>query len=146
MYSLILTLVYAGLTFAQTTSNPPYDKAPWPQGDSIMVPEISPHASISGKVDVLLLVGDDGSTAQWKITVIPPQIGFEEAVEEVIRQWRFHPAELNGEPVPAWINLQFRFSVTKDPTKICTNGRRFIPVGKQDTPLSVYSIPIITPS
>lgn len=67
------------------------------------------HAGIKGTVTVALTVGEDGIPRDLHV-VRSLGFGLDEKAIEAVKQWRFQPARVNGQPtpVPATIEVNFR--------------------------------------
>jgi TonB family protein len=82
-----------------------------------VLPEKARQARVSGMVILQVLVNEDGEVADVKVLRGHPLL--DDAAVEAVRQWRYSPTFLNGEPVPviAAVNAIFntgRLSVTLD--------------------------------
>lgn len=78
-----------------------------------VAPEYPPaafEARIEGVVTVAALVLKDGSV-QFVETVesTHPNLGFEQAVADAVQQWRFEPAQKDGQTVDAFSVVTFQF-------------------------------------
>ncbi len=74
-------------------------------------PPAAEEARFEGTVYLELIVKADGSVDDVRvIECTHPKLGFEEASIEAVKQWRFEPAILDGEPVDYTMqfNLHFR--------------------------------------
>ena len=70
-------------------------------------PEAARRAGIQGTVIVELKIGADGSVANARILRGIPQL--DEAALECVRQWRYEPTLLNGQPAPVTITAIVSF-------------------------------------
>jgi TonB family protein len=62
-------------------------------------PELARQAELEGVVIVEISVNADGTVASSRVVQGIP--GLNEAALECLRDWRFRPAELQGEPIPS---------------------------------------------
>ena len=66
-------------------------------------------AGVEGDVTVELLINADGFVENaWVLAVLGPH-SFEESALEAVRQFRFKPPVMDGEPQPMWIRFQIKF-------------------------------------
>ena len=65
-------------------------------------------AKFQGTVVLWLVVAPDGKTQQIKVQR-SLGMGLDEKAIEAVRQWRFEPSKLNGQPVPVQINVEVNF-------------------------------------
>ena len=70
-------------------------------------PDLARQAGIEGRVTLQVLVDREGKVAE--IIRLTPESMFDEKAEKAIRQWRFRPAILHGEPVAYWFVVPVRF-------------------------------------
>jgi TonB family protein len=78
-----------------------------------LYPPAAEAARFEGRVYLELMVKADGSVGDVRvIECTHPRIGFEEASIKAVKQWRFEPANLDGELVDYAVqfNLNFRSS------------------------------------
>ena len=69
-------------------------------------PKMAERLNQSGTVEAEVLVGPDGAVEDVRIvSVSPPNMGFEDATEDALRQWRFKPATKDGIKVRTWIRV-----------------------------------------
>jgi TonB family protein len=69
-------------------------------------PKMAQRLNQEGSVEAEVLVGPDGAVEDVRIvSVSPPNMGFEKATEDALRQWRFKPATKNGIKVRTWIRV-----------------------------------------
>jgi TonB family protein len=72
-------------------------------------PDQARERGIDGTVWVRALVGTNGAVQDtW---VAWSQAYLNEAAVAAVRQWRFKPARLNGEPVAVWVMIPVKFSL-----------------------------------
>ncbi len=70
-------------------------------------PPIARRANLGGEVVAQLLVGIDGRVEEIRIVEVTQSgLGFEQATEEAVRQWRYRPATKNGVKVRTWIRIK----------------------------------------
>lgn len=72
-------------------------------------PKQAESAGISGLVRCVLTVGEDGKVADIQFLEVPGNYGFEDAVREAVREWRYQPAMNAGIPVRQRIEQPFNF-------------------------------------
>lgn len=66
---------------------------------------------IEGWVRVKLLISTTGEVEQVEILDAQPHDVFESTVERGVRQWRFSPGTVHGEPVRSWVVTTIRFEL-----------------------------------
>jgi TonB family protein len=75
-------------------------------------PELARVARVDGSVTVISTISTDGTVGDLKVLyTIRPNLGFEEAAIDAVKQWRFRPATLNGEPVEIDYRIVMDFSL-----------------------------------
>jgi len=75
-------------------------------------PELARKAGIQGKVFLQAIVNDDGSVQNVSVlSCTAPDLGFEDAAIEAVRQWRYKPGEQNGRPVDVFFNVAVDFTI-----------------------------------
>ena len=62
---------------------------------------------LEGVVEVEVIIDRDGQVAQARIT--GPVEGLNEAALDAVRQWRFQPALMNGEPTAVVCSVEISF-------------------------------------
>ena len=67
--------------------------------------------NITGVVKFKFLVDTDGMVKSIEITAADPQGVFEEATVNSVRQWRFQPAKVKGEPVSCWARSSIKYEL-----------------------------------
>lgn len=72
-------------------------------------PELPRQANMGGTVILNVLVGRDGNVKELILVQSSPL--FDDAAEQAIRKWRFRPAIMGHEPVPAWVHIPVRFVI-----------------------------------
>lgn len=63
---------------------------------------------VKGKVDVLIIVGKDGSVSKAEV-LDSPDPAVNSLCIEAAREWRFQPGTRDGKPVSFKLKLPFRF-------------------------------------
>ena len=100
---------------------PPKDDGPMRVGGDVKAPvvirriepkysESARHAHTQGIVIVEAIIDKNGNVDQVKVIKGLP-MGLSEAAEEAVREWKFKPATLNGEPVDVIFNLTVNFTL-----------------------------------
>jgi protein TonB len=74
-------------------------------------PPVALAARKEGMVILEALIGEDGATRDVRVLRPAPQ--FEQAAIAAVRQWRFSPTLLNGEPVPVVMTVTVSFNLTR---------------------------------
>ena len=71
-------------------------------------PELAKRARVQGVVFLKITVDEQGNVSSW--TVIRGSALLNQAAIDAVRQWKYSPTLLNGEPVPvvATITVHFR--------------------------------------
>ncbi|HKP95993.1 MAG TPA: energy transducer TonB [Fibrobacteria bacterium] len=72
-------------------------------------PKKAEAAGAGGLVRCLLTIGEDGRVADVQFLEVPGAYGFEEAVREALKEWRFKPAMNSGMAVRQKLEQPFRF-------------------------------------
>lgn len=73
-------------------------------------PRKAEAAGAGGLVRCLLTIGEDGRVADIRFLEAPPgDFGFEEAVREAVKEWRYQPAKVSGVAVRQKIEQPFKF-------------------------------------
>jgi TonB family protein len=70
---------------------------------------------ISGAVTLELTIDAAGAVTGAKVTDPGPHPGFAEAALAAARQFRFHPAEIDGQPAPVAIVYRYEFTLREQP-------------------------------
>ena len=73
-------------------------------------PDMARKARIAGMVIVEAIINKDGSVEQVKVIKGLP-MGMSESAVEAVKQWRFKPGTMNGEPVDVIFNLTVNFKL-----------------------------------
>jgi protein TonB len=84
--------------------------------DARLISQIAPRkprkaeaAGAGGLVRCLITVGEDGRVADIRFLEVPGAYGYEEAVREAVKEWRYKPAMVSGMAVRQKIEQPFRF-------------------------------------
>jgi TonB family protein len=64
---------------------------------------------VQGRVVAMVLVDEYGFVAKVRISSSAPPEVFDGSVRTALREWRFSPARLRGEPVVQWVEIPFNF-------------------------------------
>ena len=73
-------------------------------------PRIAERVRVNGDVAAEALIGPDGRVEELRILEVShANVGFEEATEEAVRQWRYKPATKNGDKVRMWVQIRVPF-------------------------------------
>jgi protein TonB len=72
-------------------------------------PKKAEAAGAGGLVRCLITVGEDGRVADIRFLEVPGAFGYEEAVREAVKEWRYKPAMVAGMAVRQKIEQPFRF-------------------------------------
>jgi protein TonB len=70
-------------------------------------PAMAKTAGIQGSVVIQTSVEKDGSIKDSKVVSGPPML--RQAALDALRQWKYQPGTLNGEPVPVEITVTIQF-------------------------------------
>jgi TonB family protein len=63
-----------------------------------------------GQIILEVVVRKDGTVGDIVVLQVDPTgVGLEQAATRAVKKWRYDPAELDGEPVDARVNVSFRF-------------------------------------
>jgi protein TonB len=74
-------------------------------------PEHARRARIGGRVVTRFLVTAEGRVTHASIVSAQPAGIFDKAVLEALDKWTFHPAQLKGKSVAAWVMLPVKFDL-----------------------------------
>ncbi|MCP3957150.1 MAG: energy transducer TonB [bacterium] len=79
-------------------------------GPAPAYPETARKDRIQGRVIAKTVISTEGTIESVEIV---ESLGeeFDTAVREVLKEWRFEPAKLDGEPVDVYYNLTFNFKL-----------------------------------
>ncbi|MGA7540148.1 MAG: energy transducer TonB [Steroidobacteraceae bacterium] len=69
---------------------------------------------VSGSVTVAYVVDEKGRVRNVRVTESSPRGVFDHAAMDAIREWRYRPAEYNGEPVEVPVRTLIRFELPKN--------------------------------
>ncbi len=72
-------------------------------------PELAKRARVQGKVVLVVTVDEEGNVADIKITSGHPLL--DEAAINAVKQWKYSPTLLNGEPVPVIATVTVIFNL-----------------------------------
>ena len=64
---------------------------------------------VQGRVVAMALVDEYGFVVKVRISSSAPPEVFDGSVKTVLREWKFSPARLRGEPVVQWVESPFNF-------------------------------------
>lgn len=70
--------------------------------------------NVTGRVSFKMLVDRDGMIKTVEILEAEPSGVFEEATVNAVRQWRFQPAKVKGEPVSCWCRSSIKYELDLD--------------------------------
>jgi protein TonB len=73
-------------------------------------PDMARKTRVAGVVIVEAIINKDGSVEQVKVLKGLP-MGMSESAVEAVKQWKFKPGTLNGEPVDVIFNLTVTFKL-----------------------------------
>jgi len=77
-------------------------------------PDLARRAGIMASVILLAVIEKDGRVGEIEVMKNPDQRwGFDLAAIEAVKQWRYQPALMNGEPVAAYIQVMVEFSLAR---------------------------------
>lgn len=69
---------------------------------------------LTGRVSFRFLVDRDGMVKQVEIVSADPAGVFDDATITAVRQWRFQPAKVKGEPVACWCRSAIKYELDLD--------------------------------
>ncbi len=72
-------------------------------------PELAKRARVQGRVVLIVIVDEEGNVADIRISSGHPLL--DEAAISAVRQWKYSPAVLNGEPVPVTATVTVIFNL-----------------------------------
>jgi TonB family protein len=73
-------------------------------------PRIAERVRVNGDVAAEALIGIDGRVEELRILEVShANVGFEDATEEAVLQWRYKPATKNGVKVRMWVQIRVPF-------------------------------------
>ena len=77
-------------------------------------PDLARRAGLQGTVILLIVVGADGAVGEIEVVRSPDQRwGFDLEAIEAVKQWRYHPALLNGRPVSVYAQVMVEFALSR---------------------------------
>ena len=77
-------------------------------------PDLARRAGLQGSVILLIVVGADGTVGEIEVVRSPDQRwGFDLSAIEAVKQWRYHPALLNGRPVSVYAQVIVEFALSR---------------------------------
>ena len=80
--------------------------------ESPSYPAMAERARAEGLVEVEALVGINGSVEEVRITRVEGRnLGFEDATEEAVMNWRYRPATSDGVRVRMWVTIRVPFRI-----------------------------------
>ena len=71
------------------------------------------EAGLTGVVPIEAVIGKDGSVLAVRVLSAQVHPDFALAAADAVRQWRFEPTLLNGEPVEVVMNVTVTFSLSE---------------------------------
>jgi protein TonB len=74
-------------------------------------PPSARRQGIEGTVRVRVLVGPDGKVIQALVVKTSGDDALDAAALEAVVDWRFEPAQLDGEPVRSWASVPIAFKL-----------------------------------
>lgn len=78
-----------------------------------MYPPAARQAGLEGRVDVEFIVLADGTVTDVQVLESRPGAMFVSSAVSAVRQWRFEPARLRGEPVPVRVRVPLEFRLER---------------------------------
>jgi protein TonB len=72
-------------------------------------PDLAKRARVSGKVILVVTVDEEGNVAECRVTSGHPLLN--DAALNAVKQWKYSPTLLNGEPVPVIANVTVIFKL-----------------------------------
>jgi protein TonB len=78
---------------------------------SPVYPRLALDAHKEGLVILEAVIGEDGSVRDVKVLRSQPLL--DQAAIDAVRQWRFTPSMLHGEPVPVVMTVTVNFTIDK---------------------------------
>jgi protein TonB len=70
-------------------------------------PDMARNQRIAGNVQIDALIGTDGNVSTMKVLSGPPLL--HQAAMNAVKQWKFQPAELNGNPTTMHLTVMVQF-------------------------------------
>jgi protein TonB len=72
-----------------------------------LMPELARQAGVQGLVILEITIGTDGAVTDAKVLRSIPLL--DRAALDAVRQWRYEPTLLNGQPVPVVMTVTVEF-------------------------------------
>jgi protein TonB len=72
-------------------------------------PDLAKRARVSGKVTLVVTVDEEGNVTECSVTSGHPLLN--DAALNAVKQWKYSPTLLNGEPVPVIANVTVIFKL-----------------------------------
>ena len=72
----------------------------------------------SGSVVLSIVIGEDGAVTGVKVLDAGPHPSFAPAAEAAVRQFKFRPAEIDGEPAPVELEYRYDFVLKREPPPV----------------------------
>ncbi len=77
-------------------------------------PRAARLARVDGSVMLLAAVRTDGSIGEIEVLRAPdPRFGFEFAAIEAVKQWRYRPGSMNGQPIAVYVRIIVEFTIAR---------------------------------
>jgi protein TonB len=77
-------------------------------------PRLAKIAGVEGFVILEAVIQKDGFVGQITVLKTPPgKLGFDREAVLVLRQWKFRPGEMHGQPVDVIMTLTVRFKLDR---------------------------------
>ncbi|HRP08554.1 MAG TPA: TonB family protein [Gemmatimonadales bacterium] len=107
----VITDVVSGTTYTDDEVDEPVQPL---RGPEPRYPEVMKSVGIEGVVQLRFVVGTNGRAEANSIQVVSStNKAFEQPAIDAIRQWRFSPAKLRGQPVRQLVQQNVRFSLQR---------------------------------
>jgi protein TonB len=75
-------------------------------------PPLARKAGVRGKVQLQANISETGTVSDLAVLYAsPPDLGFEQAAMDAVRQWRYSPAEQDGKPVSVLLTVVIDFTL-----------------------------------
>jgi TonB family protein len=75
-------------------------------------PEMARRTGVEGKVIMQAVIHKDGTVGEIQVLRAPqPDLGFSEAAQEAVRQWRYIPAKQGDRPVDVYFTIVVDFRI-----------------------------------
>jgi protein TonB len=72
--------------------------------------EVARRAKIQGIVIIEAVIDRQGNVTEARV-LKPLPMGLDDAALRAVKQWKFRPGTLNGQPVPVYYNLTVNFRI-----------------------------------